>query len=326
MVRSAYLLLLLAIVCSAESRATESRAAQSPVDIDTAADVYQAAQVRAQVRASLGSMPLKIRQMFASDRSAALSEQHLDAVTAAAKHAFQITIFEPPALNAFANNLDAATVKKSLAFLGSDVGQRMVAADVALAQADEAKIDAIMSGEIGATSTPEREALTRQLEQDTQSTESAVAVYLKIGKALAVGTAIGSGMDPKAAAEQAEHAANALARENLANNLREPLRRYIAYGYRDLSDADLKQLTAFLESVAGKRFVTAYNAAMDAGYDAMSQRCGEQIGESWRELAQAEASAPEMLAAPPAVPPGAGAPPAGPAPPAAVPPNPAPAH
>src|SRR5271165_1628496 len=115
MVRFACLLLLLA-----GCRAIAASAPQTAVDIETAADVYQAAELRAQVRASLGSMPAKIRQMFASDPSAALSDTHLDAVTAAAKHAFQITVFEPPALSALASNLDTATVKKSLAFLNSD--------------------------------------------------------------------------------------------------------------------------------------------------------------------------------------------------------------
>jgi len=290
------LLLLMASCCT-----VSSHAAQTPVNIDTAAEVYQAAAVREQVRASLGSMPKKIRQMFAADPMAAFSDTHLDAVGAAAKHAFQITVFEPPALSAFAGHLDAATVKKSLAFLNSDLGRRMVAADVALAESDEAQIDSIMSGKLAAASTPERDALTRQLELDTQSTDSAVEIFLKIGKALAIGTAIGSGMDPKAAAERADRAADPSARQDIANDLREPLRRYIAYGYRDLSDDDLTRLSAFLESAAGKRFVNAYNAAMEAGYDAMSQRCGEQIGESWRELAQAQANGPPVLAAPPGI-------------------------
>ena len=306
MFRFARLLLLIASCCCT----VQSRAAQTPVDIDTAAEVYQAAAVREQVRASLASMPKKIRQMFAADPSAALSDKHLDAVSAAAKHAYQITVFEPPALSAFASHLDAATVKKSLAFLGSDLGRRMVAADVALAESDEAQIDSIMSGKLTSKSTPERDALTKQLEQDTLSTDSAVDIFLKIGKALAIGTAIGSGMDPQAAAVRADRAADPAARKDMANDLREPLRRYIAYGYRDLSDDDLMRLSGFLESAAGKRFVGAYNAAMEAGYDAMSRRCGEQIGESWRELAQDQAGAP-VLAAPPgiAAPQGIAAPP-----------------
>jgi hypothetical protein len=305
MFRSARLLLLMASCCCA----VQARTAQTPIDIDTAAEVYQAAAVREQVRASLGSMPKKIRQMFTADPSAALTDKHLEAVSAAAKHAFQITVFEPPALSAFASHLDAATVKKSLAFLGSDLGRRMVAADIALAESDEAQIDSIMSGKLAASTTPERDALTKQLELDTRSTDSAVDIFLKIGKALAIGTAIGSGMDPQAAADRADRAADPAARQDMANDLREPLRRYIAYGYRDLSNDDLIRLSAFLESAAGKRFVGAYNAAMEAGYDAMSRRCGEQIGESWREIAQAQASEP-VLAAPPgiAAPPELGAP------------------
>ena len=53
-------------------------------------------------------------------------------------------------------------------------------------------------------------------------------------------------------------------------------------------DADLKHLLAFLESPAGKRYVSAYIASLGAGYDAMGRRCGEQLGESLRELAQAQ--------------------------------------
>jgi hypothetical protein len=79
----------------------------------------------------------------------------------------------------------------------------------------------------------------------------------------------------------------------------------MAYGYRDLSDADLKQLLAFLDSSTGKRYVAAYTTSLGAGFDAMGRRCGEQIGESWRELAQAESALPLISPAPqnPAQPP-----------------------
>jgi hypothetical protein len=291
-------LLLLAANLHAASPPIEAGA----VNIETAATVYEAAAVRDQVRASLDTMPAKIRQMFAADSAAGLNAPQLDAVTAAAKHGFRIVVFEPPALSAFASNLDPATVKKSLTFLASDLGQRMVAADVALARLDEKDIDKVMSGEIKLTSTPERDALTRKLEAETGATDSAVEVYLRIGRALAVGTAIGSGMDPIAAGDRASKAATSAEVQDLRKNLQEPLLRYLAYGYRDLSDADLAHLSEFLESPAGKRYVAAYNAAMSAGFDAMSQRCGEQIGESWRELANARlpppADAPASLDSP----------------------------
>src|SRR5271170_1513611 len=92
-------------------------AAQSAVDIDTAAKIYQAAAIREQVRSSLGTMPAQIRQIFTRDVSAKLSEEQLAAVTAAAERGFRIDVFEAPALNALAQNLDAATVAKSQAFL-----------------------------------------------------------------------------------------------------------------------------------------------------------------------------------------------------------------
>jgi hypothetical protein len=305
MIRFVLLLLLSTNLYAATAPKAANAAKEThSVDIDTAAAVYQAAAVREQVRASLGSMPGKIRQMFAADTQAGVSDRQLEAVTAAAKRGFQIAIFEPPALQALADKLDPATVKKSLAFLNSDLGRRMVAADVALSNLDEADIDKVMEGRLKAPTTPERDALTARLEEDTQSTESAVDIYLRIGRSIAVGTAVGAGMDPTAADERASKAVGPEGRAELAQNLREPLRRYVAYGYRELSDADLTQLSEFLRSMAGKRFVTAYNAAMSAGFEAMAKRCGEQIGESWRELAEAKMTAPPGAGA---APPGAGA-------------------
>jgi hypothetical protein len=83
--------------------------------------------------------------------------------------------------------------------------------------------------------------------------------------------------------------------------MRQPLRRYLAYSYRDLSDADLKRLLAFLESPPGKRYVSASIASLGAGFDAMGRRCGEQLGESLRELAQARLNVPTVGPPPPAI-------------------------
>src|SRR6202047_4881680 len=143
------------------------QAAESTVDIDTAATIYQAAAMREQVRASLGAMPEHIRQLFAADTSAKLSEPQLAAVSAAAVRGFRIDVFEAPALQAFADHLDAATVAKSQAFLTSELGRRVVTADVALATLGEANIDKVMNGQISAPSTPKRDALFAKPERAT---------------------------------------------------------------------------------------------------------------------------------------------------------------
>jgi hypothetical protein len=275
-------------------------AADSPVDIETAAKIYQDAAVRDQVRATLVSMPAHIRQLFSADKGAKLSEQQLDAVTAAAKRGFRIDVFEAPALSALADHLDEATVKKSEAFLLSDLGRRMVAADVATATLEEPTIDKIMSGEIGAPSTPPREALFDKLERAARSTESTVHIFLSMGQAVAIGTAVGSGRDSAAVAMNSRKSSEE-GRVGLEQAMREPLRRYLAYSYRDMSDADLKHLLAFLESQPGKRYVAAYIAALGAGFDAMGRRCGEQLGESLRELAQAQLDVPTASPPPPAI-------------------------
>ena len=119
-------------------------------------------------------------------------------------------------------------------------------------------------------------------------------MYLGIGRAIAIGTALGAGADLATAQERVKSREAAGTDQGMAATLVKPLDRYIAYGYRDLSDADLKKLLAFLESKAGKTYVKAYIAAMAAGYDAMGRRCGGQIGESWHELAQAQTPPPPM--------------------------------
>jgi hypothetical protein len=275
-------------------------AAQSAVDIETAAKIYQEAAIREQVRASLGSMPAHIRQLFSADTAAKLSDEQLNAVTAAAKRGFRIDVFEAPALSAFAANLDPPTVKKVDAFLESDLGRRMVAADTATATLEEAKLDKIMNGEISAPSTPPRDALFDRLERASHSTESTVQIFLSMGQAVAIGTAVGSGRDKAAVAASARKSGEA-SRVTLEHDMREPLRRYLAYSYRDLSDADLKHLLTFLESPAGKRYVSAYIASLGAGFDAMGRRCGEQLGESLRELAQAQVDVPTVGPPPPAI-------------------------
>jgi hypothetical protein len=275
-------------------------AAESTVDIDTAAKIYQAAAIREQVRASLGTMPEHIRKLFEADSSAKLSDPQLAAVSAAAVRGFRIDVFEAPALQALANHLDTATVNKTQAFLASDLGRRMVTADVALATLGETNIDKVMNGQITAPSTPKRDAIVDKLERATRSTESTVQIFLSMGQAVAIGTAVGSGMDP-AAVEDRAHKSGEASRAELEENMRLPMRRFLAYGYRDLSDSDLKHMLSFLESASGKRYVAAYNASMGAGFDAMGRRTGEQLGESLRELAQAQMPPPREAAPPPGI-------------------------
>jgi hypothetical protein len=262
-------------------------AAMQAVDIDAAAQLYADAATREQVRASLVPMPAHIRQLFMGNTSSALSDSQLTAVDAAAKRGFRIDVFEPAALRALAANLDADTVKRTEAFLASDLGRRMVAADVALAKVDEDTMNKVMDGKITAPSTPPRDALFSKLESASRSSESNVQIFLSMGTAVAQGAAIGSGMDPGPVGERARKSGEA-SRVDLEQSMRQPMRRYMAYSYRDMSDADLKQLLAFLQSTAGKRYVAAYTASLDAGFNAMGKRCGEQLGESLRELAIAQ--------------------------------------
>jgi hypothetical protein len=267
-----------------------ARAAAPPVDIDTAAQLYQEAEIREQVRASLGWMPSHIRKLFQGNTSTPLTPSQLDAVNAAAVRAFRIDVFEAPALSAFAANLDVDTIKKAEAFLATDVGKRWVAADLGLASLNDADGDKVMNGDTAVPTTPQRDLLVEKLERAEHSSESTVQLLLTMGTAVAAGTAVGSGMDPGPVEQRARKSGEAT-RQSMEDNLREPMRRYLAYGYRDLSDGDLKQVLSFLQSSAGRQYISAYLASLGAGFYAMGRRCGEHLGESLRELAMAQLAA-----------------------------------
>jgi hypothetical protein len=264
-----------------------AQAGVPPVDMDTAAQLYQEAAIREQVRASLGAMPAHIRKLFQGNTSTPLTDSQLEAVNLAATRAFRIDVFDAPALSAFAANLDLDTLKKAEAFLATDAGKQMVAAELGLASLSDADTDKVMNGDITEPSTPQRHAIFEKLERAERSSESTVQILLTMGTAVAAGTAVGSGMDPGPVEQRARKSGEA-SRQTLEENLREPMRRYMAYGYRDVSDADLKHVLSFLQTTAGRQYISAYLASLGAGFYAMGRRCGEQLGESLRELAMAQ--------------------------------------
>ena len=257
------------------------------VDMDTAAQLYQEAAIREQVRASLGSMPAHIRKLFQGNTSTPLTPSQLDAVNVAAVRAFRLDVFEAPALSAFAANLDADTVKRAEVFLATDAGRKMVAAELGLASLSDADGDKVMNGDTVVPGTPQRNVLFDKLERAERASESTVQILLTMGTAVAAGTAVGSGVDPGPIEEHARKSGEA-SRQSLEENLREPMRRYLAYGYRDVSDADVKQILSFLQTSVGKQYISAYIASLGAGFNAMGRRCGEHLGESLRELAMAQ--------------------------------------
>jgi Uncharacterized protein conserved in bacteria (DUF2059) len=260
------------------------------VDIDSAAQLYQLAEIREQVRASLPAMPAHIRKLFQGNTSTPLSPSQLDAVNVAAVRAFRIDVFEAPALTAFAANLDADSLKKAETFFATDAGKKMAAAELGLASLSDSEADKVMNGDTAAPTTPQRTVLFEKLERAERSAESTVQILLTMGTAVAAGTAIGSGMEPGPVEERARKSGEA-SRQTLEENLREPMRRYMAYGYRDIGDADVKQILGFLQTSAGKQYISAYLASLGAGFSAMGRRCGERLGESLRELAMAQLAA-----------------------------------
>ena len=91
-----------------------------------------------------------------------------------------------------------------------------------------------------------------KVEHASRSTESTVQIFISMGQAVAIGTAVGARAGPGTVAAKSARKSGEAGRPGLEQSLREPLRRYLAYSYRDLSDADLKHLLALPGVPGGK--------------------------------------------------------------------------
>ena len=168
-----------------------------PVDIDTAAKIYQdAAHARTGARL-VGNDAGADTQMFSARRlGAALRSSSSPRSRPPPSAAFASTCSRRRRCTRSPQNLDAATVTKSEGIPGERSGPAHGGRRCRRGDARRSQIDKIMNGELAAPSTPKRDALVDKLEHASRSTESTVQIFLSMGQAVAIGTAIGSGLDP----------------------------------------------------------------------------------------------------------------------------------
>ncbi len=256
-------------------------AAEADVDEATAAKVYAAAETREQMRPAYKAMPAQMRKIFAMRGS--FTEEKLAAVEVATEASFREEIFEPAVLSALATNLDSNTASKTLEFLSGGLGHRLMAAQIALARLDQSDTDKIMLGESEIPSTAQRDAIIIQIEQAARTVETTAAIFMTMEQAVFDGSVLGAGN--KLPPENERMRKNKEARRiEIETQMREPLHRFLAYGYRDLSNDELAQILDFVRSSEGRSYVQAYFVALKAGYEAMGKSCGIEIAKQWRAI------------------------------------------
>jgi len=256
-------------------------AAEADVDAATAAQVYVAAETREQMRPAYKAMPAQMRKIFAMRGS--FTEERLAAVEVATEASFREEIFEPVVLSSLATNLDSNTASKALEFLGGSLGRRLMAAQIALARLDQSDADKIMLGETEVPSTPQRDAIIIQIEQAAKTAETTAAIFMTMEQAVFDGSVLGTGHKPPPENDRLRKE-NEARRIEIESQMREPLRRLLVYGYRDLSIDELAQILDFIGSTEGRSYVQAYFVALQAGYEAMGKSCGIEIAKKWRAI------------------------------------------
>ena len=273
--------------------ASRLHAAESAVDIDTAAKIYQAAAVREQVRASLGRDAGAIAPAIRAETSPRkLSDSNSRRSRPPRSAAFASTCSRRLRSRALAENLDPPTVAKVQAFLASDLGRRMVAADVAEARGgrrDQRQDHERRSR--GALDAEARRAVRETGARDPRSTESPVQIYLSHGRGRGHRYRHRLRPGPESVAERRARNGEA-SRAELEESMRVPMRKILAYRYRTLSDCG-SQAHAGVSGVARREALRdrLQRLAWGRVSDAMGRRTGEQLGEALREMAQAQARA-----------------------------------
>ena len=256
-------------------------AAEADVDAATAAQVYAAAETREQMRPAYKAMPAQMRKIFAMRGS--FTEERLAAVEIATEASFREEIFEPTVLISLATNLDPGTASKTLEFLGGSLGRRLMAAQIAIARLDQSDADKIMLGETEVSSTPQRDAIITQIEQAAKTAETTAAIFMTMEQGVLDGSILGTGKKVPPENERLRKEKEAR-RIEIESQMREPLRRLLAYGYRDLSNDELAQILDFIQSTEGRNYIQAYFVALQAGYEAMGKSCGIEIAKKWRAI------------------------------------------
>lgn len=217
------------------------------------------------------------------DYGASIEEQMFPGQGGARWAAMVATIYDPTRLRAtfdaaFQQALagDAATIAAAQEFFGSDLGQRILTAEIAARRAilDEATEEAarVEAERMQAARDP-RLRLIRDL------AEAGDLIEMNVAGALTANLAFFQGMNdigvPGMAMDREQLMTEVWSQEDsIRDETGKWLYPFLALAYRPLSDDDLQAYVAFSESPAGKRLNAALFSAFDQVFSAVSFQLG----------------------------------------------------
>jgi len=208
---------------------------------------------------------------------AKLDDRMVATLSAAAKEAFQPDVLQKDITARMAKTLTLGDMRAALAWLDSDLGQRVTRAEeLASTTFDLERLREFAGGLKSKPLGPKRENLLSQLSVATDAVRVAAATQ----EILMLGVAIGidSLQPPERRAGEAvlrSRLREVMPPEKLRAALAQDMPLLSAYMYRGVPDADLIGYVDFLKSAPGKRYQDGTIAAFMEGLARASMRMGE---------------------------------------------------
>jgi hypothetical protein len=226
----------------------------------------------------LQSVPKTMQDQMAQVRGQA-PEEVVTAMIEASGEAYRPDVMTRDVTQALAQSLKPAEIEKMLAWLDTETGRRVVAAEKrAGSTMDEASLRR------HAEETKDKPPGERRLQllQDMLEVTSAIDLGANMLEGMMLGIAIGmDSMQPAqnrmGVARLRQRLAQAMPKEEVKDKLRAGMPGMLAYCYRELGDADLAAYVGFLRSPEGKRYNEAIAEAYTQAMVAASVRLGELV-------------------------------------------------
>ena len=198
-------------------------------------------------------------------------------IEGAARRAYDVSVTAKVVIEKLRTTLDKRDAKKVLAWLGSPLGKRITALEVAMGSADaEAAMESYMESLDQHPPAEERMALVHRLDDALRVSEGAVKVYTNMSVAIAVGVLDAS---PYVNEDAVRRLKESIAEKNpqIAESVRQQVLATLLYSYREVGDADLERYIEFGQSPSGKRYQDAMIEGIDRALTLAGVRFGREL-------------------------------------------------
>jgi hypothetical protein len=178
-----------------------------------------------------------------------------------------------------AASLPPAETKQALQFLETDLGKRVTTLEEAAAKTENSnRIETIADDALAALPPPRKDMIERMVKA-TRVAEVAASIIINQQLGVMRGFAVYAGHADSVPPDDAKSGMNRY-RDQLIATLGPQMVAQSAVVYGPLSDRDLAQYVAFLESPAGQQTSNAVSAALDKVLGAAAFELGRRIGDA----------------------------------------------